>query len=236
MPNERGWRQAIERSWVVRFPRQHLATFGVTNIGYYVVTEPVYAAIAGAGQPEGVVRTGRVIAERPAVVTPTYALNLHGFSPEAYSYFREIASEYGPNSTGILYRYRNEAGKMDIVGGDPAEIAHRISDDLERRKENMAVVLVGGLDQLWDVALLKFIYEFTSSSAIANAHEFRARGLLDPHPGAGGAPMAAIHRIEEMFREVEQGAKPDTLKEELDRWGLFDYYEDRFLRLFRRRL
>ena len=27
---------------------------------------------------------------------------------------------------------------------------------------------------------------------------------------------------------------PDLLKRELDRWGLFDFYEDRFLALFRR--
>ena len=221
---------------MIRSPDQHLATFGLTNIEYHVVTEPVYDELELGGGPEGVVRSGRVIAERPTLVTPTYAMNLDGFSPEAYEYFREVATTYGPNSPGILYQYKNQAEKMDILGGEPGDIANRINDDLERRKENMSVVMVGGADQLWDVSLLKFIYEFTSRSAMSNAAEFQARGLLDPQPQAGGVPGGAVQTIERMFREVEHGSgNPDILKRELDRWGLFEYYEDRFLALFRRR-
>ena len=85
MENEQAWRRAIEQSWVVRFPKQHLATFGSTNIAYYVVTEPIYQEL-DPDKREGVVRTGRVIAGRPAVVTPTYFMNLQGFSKEAYEY------------------------------------------------------------------------------------------------------------------------------------------------------
>ena len=85
-PNE--WKQAIEQSWIVRFPKQSLTTFGVTNISYYVVTEPLYsdAIPSNTNSPEGVVRTGRVIAEKPAIITPTYGMNLEGFSDEAYEF------------------------------------------------------------------------------------------------------------------------------------------------------
>lgn len=232
MEDERSWRQAIEQTWVVRFPRQHLATFGATNIAYYVVTEPIYQE-ADAAKQEGVVRTGRVMAERPAVVTPTYAMNLQGFSSEAYEYFSHIAQQSGPNSPGILYKYKNEPGGTDIVSGGASEIAHRISDDLDNRKEDMSLVMVG-VDELWDVALLKFVYEFTSSSLSGNIQEFQAQGLLDPQPGFGGAPRAAIEQINRLFAEAEQGANPEILKAELDRWGLFEHYQDRFLGLFRR--
>ena len=233
MENEREWMRAVEQTWVVRFPRQHLATFGSTNINYYVVTEPIYRGLS-SDREEGVVRTGRVIAQRPTIITPTYGLNLHGFSPEAYEYLRYAFHKYGPNSPGILYQYKNEAEKVDIVGGIPSEIAHRISDDLESRKENMSVVMVG-VDELWDVALLKFMYEFTSFSAAQNVKEFQTRGLLDPEPRHGGAPRAAVRQIEALFRQAERGEDHEVLKRELDRWGLFEYYEDRFLNLFRRR-
>ena len=89
--NEGDWLRAIEKTWVVRFPRQSLATFGVTNIRYFVVTEPIYQPMT-PDQREGVVRTGQVVAEKPAVVTPFYAMNLEGFSDEAYEY-RAIASK-----------------------------------------------------------------------------------------------------------------------------------------------
>ena len=46
--------------------------------------------------------------------------------------------------------------------------------------------------------------------------------------------MAAMQNIEQMFNEVAQGRNPDDLKRELDRWGAFEFYEDRFLNLFRR--
>ncbi len=230
--SERDWRRAIEQTWVVRYPKQHLATFGSTNIAYYVVTEPIYHEHDDAKQ-EGVVRTGRVRADRPTVVTPTYAMNLSGFSPEAYDYFRDVARESGPNSPGILYQYKNEAGEMDIVSGNPSEIAHKISGDLDGRQEDLAVVMVG-VDELWDIALLKFIYEFTSSSVAGNTREFQSRGLLEPQHALGGVPAVAVQVIERLFHEVSQGANPDMLKRELDRWGLFDAYQDRFLSLFRK--
>ncbi len=232
MENERDWRRAVEQTWVVRFPKQRLATFGSTNVAYYVVTEPIYQEL-DPGKEEGVVRTGRVIAQRPTVVTPTYAMNLQGFSAEAYEYFRHIAGESGPNSAGILYQYKNEAGKMDIVSGVPREIAHKISDDLDERKEDLSLVMVG-VDELWDVALLKFIYEFTSSSVAGNVQDFQSRGLLEPRPDFGGVPQVAVQQIDRLFREAEQGGSAEALKQELDRWGLFEFYQDRFLALFRR--
>ncbi len=231
MDSEGAWRKAIEQTFVVKFPKQHLATFGITNISYYVVTEPVFAE--ETGPQEGVVRSGRVVAQKPTIVTPTYAMHLDGFSPEAYEYFADVANEAGPNSPGILYQYKNEEGAMDIVSGFPQEIAHRIRDDLESRDENMSVVIVG-VDELWDVSLLKFIYEFTSSSAETNARELNSRGLLAPEPSLNGAPRAAVDQIEKLFREVGQGRDPEELKRELDRWGLFDFYQDRFLALYRR--
>ncbi len=233
LENERAWRRAIEQTWVARFPKQHLATFGSTNISYYVVTEPIYLDDDSRKQ-EGVVRTGRVIAERPAIVTPTYAMNLQGFSSDAYEYFQAVALQAGPNSPGLLYQYKNESGNTEIVSGAASEIANRISGNLEKKKEDMAVVMVG-VDQLWDVALLKFIYEFTSSSLFGNIQDLKGRGLLEPQESLGGVPRAAVEQIDRLFKEVDEGATPEILKRELDRWGLFDFYQDRFLDLFRRR-
>jgi hypothetical protein len=227
------WLKALEKTWIVRYPKQSLATFGVTNISYHVVTEPIYSEMTPE-KPEGVVRVGRVISERPSIVTPYYASNLQGFSAEAYEYLRYLAEQFGPNSPGIMYQYRNESEKMDIVSGDPGQIAHRISDDLDKRSENLAVVMVG-VDEFWDVALLKFMYEFSASSASQNVSEFNSRGLLDPNQASGGLPTAAVQTIERMFAEADRGGGHDDLKRELDRWGAFAFYEERFLDLFRRR-
>ena len=236
MMNHKHWKQAIEQSWIVRFPKQHLTTFGVTNISYYVVTEPIYSdAISNnSASQESVVRTGRVIAEKPAIITPTYGMNLEGFSDEAYQFLQQLSRQYGLNSPGLLYKYRNESHKTEIVSDSTLEIAHKISADLDNRKENLSVVMVG-VDAFWDIVLLKFICEFTSASAPQNIGEMQSLGMLDPIPELGGAPKAAKDQIEILFRKVESGGDAEELKRELDRWGLFEHYQDRFLRLFRRK-
>ena len=71
------------------------------------------------------------------------------------------------------------------------------------------------------------------SAGAGHVDEFQARGLLDPQSEFGGAPRAAISQIDRLFRDAERGGSPEMLKLELDRWGLFDRYQDRFLNLFR---
>ena len=227
------WMKAVEQAYVVKFPKQHLATFGTTNINYYVVTEPIYTAIdPGKKELEGVIRKGRVIAEKPSIITPRYAMSLSGFSDDAYDYMKRASQIYGPNSPGILYRYRKEEGQLDVVSGMPQQIARNISNELNRKKDNLSVVMVG-IDEFWDVALLKFSYEFTSSSISYNAREFDSSGLMNPVASSGGIPKAAANQIENMFRSVQKGGSVETLKDELDKWGIFQYYEERFLDLFR---
>ena len=233
MNSSADWYKAIEQTYIVKYPKQHLATFGITSIEYFVVTEPLYTAIDPQKKElEGVVRKGKVRAEQPTLITPTYAMNLNGFSDEAYKYFSQVARLYGANSPGIMYQYNNEPENLEILSGNPNEIAHRISKELRDKKNDLSVV-ISGVDEFWDVALLKFIYEFTASSVSFNSREMRGAGLMEPQSSAGGVPAAASNQIEEMFKSVKKGGSANTLKDELYKWCVYPYYEDRFLNLFR---
>ena len=117
---------AAARTEIVRAPRQHLLTFGVTKLHYYIVTEPSYRELV-PGAVEAVIREGDVAAQRPAVVTPTYMAHLEGFGEDAYRYFADLAHKYGSNSPGLLYQYANEPGEMSIVEGTAQAVAERIS-------------------------------------------------------------------------------------------------------------
>ncbi len=229
---ERRISRAIQLTRVVRPPKQHLATFGITNLRYYVVTEPSYTDLVPGGE-EAVIREGQVVSQRPAIVTPTYMLNMEGFGDDARNYLERLMRRFGPNSPGLLYQYRNEPGSMDIVGGQVSAVAQRIADDLDKRGQDLAAVILG-IDDLWDVSLFKFIYDHTAASLASNVGEIQARGLLDPDPETE-IPRGVVQRIEELFRQAEGGLDPKQLHRELVRWGLFDQYQDRFLNLFRRR-
>ena len=222
---------AVRHTEILRLPRQALATFGTTNIGYYLVTRPVYAELTQEAD-ETVVREGRVIAERPRIVTPYYLSQLEGFSRDAKRYFDMVIQNYGPNIPGLFYTYRNEPGDLTIVNEDLRSVVDRLNSEIDKRGDPL-VTIIKGQDELWDVSLMRFIYEITRGSMPNNLSQLRSRGLLNMD--AGGVPMDARLQIEELFKKLAMGEiKPDMLKDELERWNLFEEYQDRFLRMFRR--
>ncbi len=225
-------RYAIRHTEVVRLPRQSLATFGTTNIGYYLVTKPVYSELA-KGVTETVVREGRVIADRPRIVTPYYLSRLEGFTAEARRYFDMLVKTHGPDVPGLFYTYRNEPKGLTIVAESLPSVLDRINSEVDKRGDPL-VTIIKGEDELWDVSLMKFINDMTRSSLRGNLLEFSSRGLLDVD--AGGVPLDARVKIEELFGKLVKGeVEPRELKDELERWDLFDEYQDRFFSVFRRR-
>jgi hypothetical protein len=223
-------REAAERSEILRAPQQSLFTFGSTSIYYYLVTEPVYADTDAGATTETVVREGRVLAERPKIVTPHYLYSIEGFSDDARRYFDALMGSYGPNIQGLLYSYKNEPKNLNIVSDHWRTVVDRLNADIDSRGDPL-VTIIKGQDELWDVALIKFIFDMTRRSVGHNLGQMESRGLLGVD--SGGIPADARHRIEEMFRQVSRGEiAAGALKDELDRWGLFDEYEDRFLGIF----
>ena len=224
---------AIRNTSVIRSPKQALATFGTTSVRYYLVTEPAFSGLPGAGTaPESVVREGIVRAQRPQVVTPHYLSRHEGFGEHAQEYLDYLMRTYGPDSPGLLYAYKNEAMETSILSGTPDEVSARIADRLDREDKPLEAV-VRGVDELWDVSLMKFIYELTNQSARSNFDDLRGRGMLSIEDGV---PREARARIERMLDRARRGeVEASDVHRELDRWGLFDEYQDRFLALFKGR-
>ncbi|MFC1874526.1 hypothetical protein ACFLYX_04415 [Chloroflexota bacterium] len=230
--NDERIRQAVQYTEILRTPKQSLQTFGTTNIYYYLVTEPAYAEMLGT-VTETVIREGRVIAERPKIVTPYYLSNVSGFSSEAISYFEDLIREHGAYIRGVFYAYRNEPKDLTIVSNSLPSVVEKINAELDQKGEPMAAI-IKGQDELWDVSLMKFIYGLAGSSVEDNLRQMGRRGLLNID--SAGIPSDARARIEGLFKKVARGEiEPGELKDELDRWGVFGEYEDRFLGLFRKR-
>ena len=94
-------------------------------------------------------------------------------------------------------------------------------------------MIIKGVDEMWDVSLMKFIHDVTTGSVGSNVMDLGMRGLLD-------VDQSGIHRqtrlfIEQLFSEArDDRSKAAELEAELRRWGLFEEYEDRFFRLFKK--
>jgi len=221
---------AARHTEILRHPRQHLSTFGVTNVYYYIVTEPVYSEFV-KDVTETVIREGRVIAERPKIVTPYYLTQLEGFSYDARRYFETLLRMHGPDTPGLFYTYKNEPKELNIVSDSWPVVVDRLNEEIDKKGDPLASI-IKGQDDLWDVSLLKFIYEITSRSMPENIAQLGSRGLLGM--SHGGVPVGARQRIEEMFQQVALGEiKAYELERELNHWGVFEEYQDRFFALVR---
>jgi len=214
---------AIENTKVIRPPRQRLSTFGSTNVYYYMITELM--------QEVNVVREGRVIAARPKIVTPAYLINIEGFSGSAKRYIQMIA-EQNPYEPGILYSYKNETTETNISSQSLPDILDKINQRIDSHSDPLSAV-IKGVEEMWDVSLMKFTFELTRSSLQQNVNEFYSSGRLNSNEQ--GIPKDAIDSIEELFDAVrKEPSRAPELVSELQRWNVWAKYQDRFLQLFKK--
>ncbi len=235
---------AFEHSKILKWPKQLLSSFGSSEVHYHVLTEPVYQEFT-QGITETVVREGKVSWFRPQLLTPGYILRIEGFSDEAKKAFSSIADEM-PDLASILYRFqfKREVDSMNFVSGNLKSVAEKIARDIDKRGDNLATI-IEGVGDLWDISLSKFILDMMTRSAYQSQFpELRKRGLISYNQFGHqvvsrdnqGIPLVAKKEIETMFDMVQHGdMEPKDLKSELDKWGLFELYQDRFFDLFRRR-
>jgi hypothetical protein len=231
MESEERIAKAVMNTQILRPPKQSLSTFGSTNVYYYLVAEAAYNEIIN-GQ-ETVIREGRVVAERPRIVTPYYLSRVQGFSAEARKYFEMLMMQFSANSPGLYYAYRNEPKELNVVSDNIPTVVARLNAEIDQKGDPLTSIIQGE-DMLWDVSILKFIYEITQRSVASNVQQLGQQGLLNMD--SSGLPADARVRIEGLFKSVENGdMEPSNLKAELDRWNVFDEYQDRFLAIFKKK-
>ena len=237
-------RYALDNTEILRPPRQLLATFEATTIHYYLLTEPVYRDFVKS--KDTVIREGNITWSQPRIITPYYLLRIEGFSKEARESFKMLARE-NPYVAGLLYKmtFKKESIRMEIVSHSLTEVFRSIETEIDKSNDPLCTI-IKGVDELWDVSVSKFIHEMIIRSAsFSHIPHLRKSGLIEID-GSGfpvvscdqsGIPLAAMREIEHLFELVKKKElDPSLLKQELDKWGLFKIYEDRFLDLFRKRI
>jgi hypothetical protein len=142
-----------------------------------------------------------------------------------------MAEKY-PSEPGIFYRYKNEAKEMNVVSEPIAKVINKLNETIEEQNNPLSTI-IEGVEELWDVSLMIFIYELTRRSVYSNITDFQRKGSLNVD--FTGVPNDARNFIEELFELVRKDvSRAPELVTELNRWGLFEEYQDRFFALFRR--
>ena len=217
---------AIQMTETILEPEHNLETFGATVIDYNIVTE----LMDEVGKVR--IRQGRLHVERPQVITPTYYANqlLENFGDEASEYAEWLRkTQEGLRILQYGLRFRKEEAQEQIVEGHIEEVAEKIAEEEKEEGKNFSGVLIG-IDDMWEVSLLKFASEVIQGSAQTHFRELSKHGLLEGT--SNDVPNAVRVEIESEFRNA-QGDRDriHALGNKLRQYGILEEYEDRFFEL-----
>ena len=164
---------AMENTRVVVPPSMAIETYGQTSFRFRLVTEPM--------DEVGTVRLrqGMIHAERPRILAPQYVskLILEGFGDKA----RDFAGWMEEQKDLHFLRYGFSLRKTDysenILREHKDDVIDRLSQQL-RRDDDPMDTLIEGVDEGWEVCLMKFTMDLIQHSAAGNLAEWKRRGLL----------------------------------------------------------
>ena len=163
----------MENTRVLVAPDQAIQTYGQTSFRFSLVTEPMDEI----GRVR--LRRGVIHAERPRILAPQYIsrLLLEGFGEKA----RDFGEWMEQQKDFHVLRYGFSLKKTDlseqVLGETKESLMERLSDELRRNDDPMAA-LIEGIDDAWEVCLMKFTMDLISRSAGENVAEWQRRGLI----------------------------------------------------------
>ena len=171
---EDDFQYAIENTQVILAPERKIATFGSTSFHFYLISELMDRV------NEVRVRDGNIHADRPQILTPEHfsRLLLEGFGEKAERYVEQLREQ--ARNTAVL-RYGFQFRKTDVIERmfrDPIDaVVARTKSQVEDLQEPLSAV-IQGVDDAWEVCLLKFTIDMIERSSGGNIGDFRKRGLI----------------------------------------------------------
>ncbi len=174
MWSEDNFQYAIENTEVILAPAGKIATFGHTSFRFYLISELMDQV------NEVRVRDGRIHAERPQIMTPDHyaRLLLEGFGEKAERYaeqLREQAQKFAVVRYGFQFRKTDVTERT--LRASMASVIEQTKAEVERAEEPLSAV-IQGVDDAWEVCLLKFTVDLIERSAGGNMGDFRRHGLM----------------------------------------------------------
>jgi hypothetical protein len=165
---------ALENTQVVLAPERQIATFGSTSFRFYLISE----LMDRVNQVR--VRNGRIHADRPQILTPEHftRLLLEGFGDKAERYAEQLRER--ARNIAVL-RYGFQFRKTDVTERMFREsiesVIARTRSEVEDMQEPLSAI-IHGVDDAWEVCLLKFTIDMIERSCGDNLGDFRKRGLI----------------------------------------------------------
>lgn len=169
---------ALETTRVLHEPDRRIDTFGETRFEFQLISE----LMDSTGEVR--IRTGEVEAQRPRILRPEAyrEIELEGFNPSARARFDKMVDKFraeGKDLAFLQYGFQFRRGEVheEIVHDTIEAVRARVLEDI-RRTGNPARAVIEGVDDTWEISILKFSFEMILRSHEINAFDFKRRGLI----------------------------------------------------------
>jgi hypothetical protein len=164
----------LETTRILREPDRRIDTFGCTQFEFHLISE----LMDSAGEVR--VREGRIEADRPRILKPDGYEDLlfDGFGEHAES-FRQWFRDKGGDVAFLKYGFTFAKTDLSesLVHDSVEAVCDRIIADVESRGNPLRAVIFG-VDDTWEISLLKFTFDMIQRSHQINVFDFKRRGLL----------------------------------------------------------
>ena len=172
MYSEDDFQYAIENTRVIVSPKRRIDTFGTTSFHFYLVSELMDSV------DEVRVRNGSIHADRPQIVTPENVakLSLEGFGEQARKFVEMLQVR---NSAMLKYGFQIHKNDLseNLVHNSVKAVLERVKSQVPVGELGSSVV-IHGVDEAWEICLLKITVEMIQQSAGGNLRDFQQKGLL----------------------------------------------------------
>jgi hypothetical protein len=166
---------ALETTQTLHEPDRRIDTFGSTNLEFLLISE----LMDSVNQVR--IRTGRIHAQQPQILRPESLAEFEydGFSDEQSRAFSQWLGQFAGKAAFLKYgfQFRKSEVKEFLVNESMEIVRDRVVQEARDSGNPMAAV-IQGVDDAWEICLLKFTLEIVQKSHGINLFDFKRRGML----------------------------------------------------------
>jgi len=165
---------AMETTKVLREPDRRIDTFSSTRFEFQMLSP----LMDNVNQVR--VRTGEVEAQKPQIIKPDFMneVGAEGFGEDAQRFF-DWLKEQEMDMAIFRYGFQFKRGNVqeEIIHDQFENVRDRLVSEADRNGNPM-LAIIEGVDDTWEISLLKFTMEMIQKSGDINAFDFKRKGLI----------------------------------------------------------
>ena len=167
---------ALENTHLLLAPRRQIETFGNTSFHFHLLTESMDRV------NEVRIRAGTIHAERPQLIAPEHhaRLLLENFGEKAGE-FAEWLRASGRQTAALKYgfQFRRSQINESVLHDSFEGVSARLREEVEASQDaNPLTAVLQGVEDAWEVCLLKLTIDLVQGSKDGNVGDLRRRGML----------------------------------------------------------